>query len=405
MSIYREPKSKKYRYDFMHRRRRYTKRGFETKRAAATAEHDQKRRLLAGATDPFPTFHDLVGAFLNSSQRTKSEGWCYQLEVKLNKGFPRLADLHPREITRGHIEPVLDRIALENGARSSNEYRKIIISVFRYAMAMRAVDYNPAAGIPRAPEDASNVQPVPKAHLMRLMLGATDGMRRLIVFLSQTGARFIEAKRLRGSDVVAEPRPVCVLRTRKKHGGGERLRVQPLNPLVLETISPLLDGGELVFRSQSGGALVYRTELGNLHRLCNRLEIPHYGFHQIRHWVGGVATKDGRSKKAVAKFLGQTDTGATERYMHTAEPELWEIAQRLEAEIGDLSAVAAQAPFTGVNSGVNRVENAAAGVKNGVNPSVDGCTQMPPDVGKRSDLRLERWPSGRRRTPAKRVWG
>lgn len=64
-----------------------------------------------------------------------------------------------------------------------------------------------------------------------------------------------------------------------------------------------------------------------------------YSFHQVRHWAGFVATGMGRSKKAVAQFLGQTDTGATERYMHSAQPELWEVAHRLEREV-DLQEIA-----------------------------------------------------------------
>jgi hypothetical protein len=45
------------------------------------------------------------------------------------------------------------------------------------------------------------------------------------------------------------------------------------------------------------------------------------------------------------------------------------------------------------------------GVKNGVNLDAAGCNQTTANVGKSGRLRLERWPSGRRRTPAKRVWG
>ncbi len=100
----------------------------------------------------------------------------------------------------------------------------------------------------------------------------------------------------------------------------------------------------------------------------------------------------------MAQFLGQTDTGATERYMHAAEPELWAVAQRLEAELSAIPAEAAVAQIGGVKSGVS-------GVKNGVKMDAVGCSQPSPDVGKRSSFRLERWPSGRRRTPAKRVWG
>lgn len=71
-----------------------------------------------------------------------------------------------------------------------------------------------------------------------------------------------------------------------------------------------------------------------------------------------------------------------------------------EQQLSDLGidAEAAVARIGGVKSGVS-------GVKNGVNLDAVGCNQMTVNVEKSSQLRLERWPSGRRRTPAKRVWG
>ena len=41
----------------------------------------------------------------------------------------------------------------------------------------------------------------------------------------------------------------------------------------------------------------------------------------------------------------------------------------------------------------------------GVNLAAGSCSRAQRDVGKPSRFRLERWPSGRRRTPAKCVWG
>ena len=400
MTVCRDKTAGTYRYDFMFRNHRYTKRGFETKTAARDAAQDHKRLLKAGRTDPFQTFQEMVGAFLTSSQRTKSAAWCYQLEVKLNKAFPHLAALHPREITRGHIEPALDRLLRDgNTARSVNEYRKIIIATMNYGVKMGALAFNPAAGIPKMPESDADVTPIPKVHLQQLILAAEPRLQALLVFLSQTGARFIEATRLRSSQVLDAPRPACLLTTRKNRGAKERKRLQPLSDLARNAVTPLVAGGaELVFTGASGGALVYRTELGNLYRLCDRIGIPRYAFHQIRHWAATVATSMGKSKKAVAQFLGQTDTGATERYMHTVEPELWAVAQRLEAELGTLPEQAAVAQIGGVKSGVS-------GVKNGVNLDAVGCNPVSRGVGKSSSFRLERWPSGRRRTPAKRVWG
>ena len=69
------------------------------------------------------------------------------------------------------------------------------------------------------------------------------------------------------------------------------------------------------------------------------------------------------------------------------------VVQRLEAELDVIPDEVAVGQIAGVS-----------GVKNGVNLDAVSCNQATVNVGKSSRLRLERWPSGRRRTPAKRVY-
>lgn len=338
MTVYRDRKSGLYRYDFQLAGKRHTERGFEAKQHAKDAEHEKRKALTAGLTDPFPTFSDLVDAFLASSERTKSRDWCYQLRLKLQRGFGHLMTLRPRGITRGHIEPVLVDLAGDGlKATTVNEYRKIVIAALNYGVAMGAVPINVASSIPKSPEDAPSVQPIPKAHLQQIILAAEPARSALYLFLSQTGARFVEAERLKRSEVFLErDRPGCILTTRKRTGGHEHKRPCTLNALAVDALRRAVGSGERVFGGPHGGELLYETELHALTRLCGKLGLPHYSFHQIRHYVGGVASKMGKNKRAVAEYLGQSDTAATDRYMHFDNPELWEIAQRLEQELAEL---------------------------------------------------------------------
>ncbi len=47
----------------------------------------------------------------------------------------------------------------------------------------------------------------------------------------------------------------------------------------------------------------------------------------------------GKSKKAVADFLGHSDTNVTERYMHALNPEIWAVARQLEKEMDEVAVV------------------------------------------------------------------
>jgi integrase len=340
MGQFYDKASKSYRYDFVIKGKRYPgPRGFPTKKAARDAEAERRRKIKGDHIDPFPSFRELVGAFLTESQRTKSEDWTYQLEIKLNKAFAHLKDLHPQQITRGHIQPALDKLARTNKPRSVNECRKIINAVLNYGVKMGALPANPVVGIAKTPEPETQVQPISKAHLTKLILAADVRLKALLLFLSQTGARFVEASRLRRLEVFADrAEPFCELRTRKNRGGHERIRPQPLTAVAVEAI--MMTHGlstEWVFPGVDGGPLKYRTEERRLKRLCKRLRVPAYGFHQVRHWTGLVATSMGKSKKAVANFLGHTNTAATERYLHVLDAEMWDVAKRREREMADVA--------------------------------------------------------------------
>ena len=117
----------------------------------------------------------------------------------------------------------------------------------------------------------------------------------------------------------------------------------------------------------------------------------------VMKFTFAVCSSGGKVSVKGALKRRQMDTGATERYMHAVEPELWEVAQRLEAELGELRKSEEMARVGGVKSCVS-------GVKNGVNLDAVGCSQLPRDVGKSRSLDTERCPSGRRGTPGERVY-
>jgi integrase/recombinase XerD len=214
---------------------------------------------------------------------------------------------------------------------------KVSKAVFNYALKAQAVDSNPAARISKVPEPETQIDPIPKADLQKLILGADAALGALLTVQSQTGARFVEMARLKVAEVFLDgDRPFCLLTTRKNVGGHERKRPQPLTQLAVSALVPLLSGREYVFRGVAGGRLNYDSELHRLHDLCRRLGLTRYSFHQVRHWAGYVATAGGGSRKAIGMFLGHTNAGATERYMHAIDPEVWEVARRLEREMADI---------------------------------------------------------------------
>ena len=334
---YRRKGLTRYRYDFTLMGRRYTKAGFAAKIEARDAEGVQRQLVRAGHLVAFSTFQTLVDAYLLASARHKTAEWVYQLTRKLNKGFGHLAPLPPAEITPAHVEVALQRIQQRgNGPRSVNEYRKIMSAVMKFAVDREAIRRNPVAVIERMPEPDEQVPPIPTPHLKTLVRKAEPAFAAYLLVLSQTAARYIEVARAEWTDVDPDAvPPVVYLTTRKRRRGDAKRIAQPLTPVALRAIESMRgQHPRWVFPGPRGDrALSYRTALKRLHALCDACELPHYGFHQLRHWAGFVASQAGKNKKAVAKLLRHANTAATERYLHAIDPELWEIAVALEAAV------------------------------------------------------------------------
>lgn len=175
MTAYYSKQLRAWSYDFMLARRRYTKAGFSTRKAARSAEAERRKEEQKGRTAVFSTFGELIDDYLLSSERTKSPQWVYQLKKKLNKAYGNLDSVPLHELRRGHFEKVLNDLYRAGAKpRTVNEYRKLALAVLNYGVRLEALERNPAAGIGKLPEADANVRPIETAHLKALILAA-DG--------------------------------------------------------------------------------------------------------------------------------------------------------------------------------------------------------------------------------------
>lgn len=349
-------KGKGFRYDFRYQGERYTKAWFPSRKAARDAEALRRIEVAANRLGAFVTFTELVDHFLAMSERTKSPAWAYQLKVKLNKGFEQLADLAPGELKPAHFEMALRALAdtgLSN--RSVNEYRKIAHSVMQYAVKLEALHRNPVSVVAKMPEHEVERKVIDTAALKRLVVAGDPFMSSMILFLSQTGARSVEARRLRETDIfLTETPPVCLLRTRKVRGGGEKAHVQVLTAPAVVAIRTAMEnrpqGSQLVFPGPDGGVIAEETLRKRLVKLCAKADVARIGFHAIRHWTGKQASQAGLNRKAIAAFL--RNPKVTDIYMHHVPAEVLEVAARVEQALGNVAVDNSQVTHTVPHGGV-----------------------------------------------------
>lgn len=339
MTVWRVP-GKGWRYHLMVRGRRYTGAWYATKREAVAACEQRRAELAAGRTAPFRTFGQLANSFLAESVRTKSRAWSQQLEWKLNRVADTWEQMAPGEISTGLIQSALqDLQSAGNGPRSVNEYRKILHSVFAYAVRLRVLSDNPVTPIARQAETSEPQAPIPTAHLRALIVAAPPMLSRFLVVQASTGARWTEIAHLRRTEIFVDAvPPYCLLRTRKTRSAGDRIRKQYLPaPAVSAIREQLAEPGDYLFHGPHG-PWSYNTMQKALAAACSRAGLPRSGFHAVRRWAGQVVMELGMSNRVVSRFLGQVHTAATDRYMRVEDPLMIAAGDRVADTLGDVGA-------------------------------------------------------------------
>lgn len=339
MTAYRDKRTKLYRYNFQVAMLRYTRRGFATKREAQAAEAEHRRRVLLGLSGTWPTTAELAKEYLaERCRRGISQEWVDQCFWKLTKHAAPLMQMPPKEVRPLHVQRLLTKLATVNGARSVNEIRTILHSLFQWATDMEAIDRNPVKRIPKMHVPAEPIDPIPTDDLRKLIVAAVPRLRALLIVQAVTGARWREIAGLRPDDLELDATPPAILlRTRKTGGAGERIRRAHLPPMAVDALRLQLQAAseEWVFHGRyRSKRLGYDPMKRELDEACDRAEIPRYGFHAVRRWAGTTAMEGGASNTVVSRFLGHTKTTVTDLYMRVADPLMAEVSERLAKKLG-----------------------------------------------------------------------
>lgn len=333
MSAYRDKRRRDWRFDFWSKGKRFTGRGYQTRRQALDAEDNRRKQARRQETAAYVNFGALVEDFLTMSARTKTAPWAYQLEVKTPKAFEDLYELPIEGLTRAHFERCLYRLeAKGNKARSLNEYRKIAVSIMEYAKELGVVDRNPATLVPKRPEPRAN-PPIPTADLKKAILAAEPQTAAVLTFMSQTGCRIGEALKLKWADVDENAeKPLAVLTTRKTKDGSAKRSAVPLTHTALRAINSMRGMSPVwVFAGPRTGKLKYETARRRFMKALKAAGLDHYTSHQLRSWAATTTQEGGAfGLSAVQKLMRHENVKTTQRYIHVADSEVVKVVEHLE---------------------------------------------------------------------------
>jgi integrase len=277
-------------------------------------EFQDKAARLAGSTeDRKITFDELAKRWL-ASRKAEIKASSYGRRVTAVKGLsPYFKGQLVRSIGQRQIEAWKIGRGPDISARTWNIEIETLNQMLAYAKDhLRILIDNPASSVKRKKLVKSGIA-IPTKEQFRAILNelrdahkATGEAADLVEFLGYSGCRQAETWDLRWRDINMDLGTVLIT-------GGEfgtknyEARTIPLFAPLRRLVDAIkkrkgqISGDELVFSIQSARLQLWRA--------CERLGLPRFGHHAMRHFFCSNAIEAGCDFKVIAEWLGHKDGG------------------------------------------------------------------------------------------------
>jgi integrase/recombinase XerD len=148
-------------------------------------------------------------------------------------------------------------------------------------------------------------------------------LHALIAFVLDTGVRIDEALTVRARAVDYDNLLVTVF------GKGRKERRIPFSIELRNVLfrwdrqrAPRCPRCELLFPTRNGTGWDQRNSLRGLHLLEDRLRLPRFGWHRLRHTFATNYLRQGGDIVRLSMVLGHTQITSTQRYLHLLTEDL-----------------------------------------------------------------------------------
>jgi integrase len=353
------------------KRRRPSKSGFKTKRAATQAMREAMRALELGVTRPgeTPSLAAFVDEWLAGRRSSlRQSTWASYRDVLEGRVVPRLGALRLDKLTAKHVAGLAVDLE-QHGGRDARQGPGLSARSVRYTLTVltRALDdavkrglipRNPAEHVdrPRVVDKEMEWWSIAEARTF-LNYTADDRLAALWTLLLTTGLRRGEALGLKWGDIDFDAGRLAVRRTLVSVGYEIRWsepktaaskRVVALDPGTVTALrahrarqaeerlavgAGYLDQG-LVFCDIAGEPLHPDGVTQRFDRLVRNAGLRRIRLHDLRHTAATLMLENGVPLKAVAERLGHSSIRTTsDLYQHVSETMQDEAAAKLGAAL------------------------------------------------------------------------
>jgi len=323
-------KGKGWRYDFEHKKERYTETWFQTKTEAKLAEAKRREELK----NPKPVqeepidmgFLDLVNLRLDYVKAYNSEEH-YRSYLYLGRRWvKKWGELMCSELTSQMVKQHLNE-RRKISAYTANKDLRYFRAAINYGLEEKFITNNPSEGLDFFPVDKKAKYIPPSEDIDKVIAAANPDDKDFLLVIRETMARVSEVYRLLWEDIDFEKR--CVfLYTRKKKGGDLTPRKVPMTQMLYKVLKQRYENRNpdkpWVFWhrywSRKAGKFCegpYGDRKKLMKRLCVKAGVRYFRFHPIRH--SGASIMDGNNVplSAIQRILGHENRKTTEIYLHS----------------------------------------------------------------------------------------
>jgi integrase len=310
----------------------------QTRRDAERFEQELKRAILDGSYGKVEKIVPTLAAFEKEFISNYAEANNKNSEVRTNKsaisnhrvpafGTKRLDQIGVREIE------AFKSAKLKEGksAKSVNNYLTMLRKMLVVAQEWEIISIIPKVKWLKLPPSEFDFLTFEEAD--RLIAGADDEWRTMIVVALKTGLRQGELLALRWDDVDLVAGRIVVSQnlaygeiTTPKSGKNREVELGDDVLAALKRHRHLRS--DLVFCKADGGMLTKGESKHPLWRACKRAGLRRIGWHVLRHTFASHLVMRGAVLKSVQELLGHGTIKMTERYAHLS-PDVRKDAVRL----------------------------------------------------------------------------
>jgi integrase len=304
------------------------------------AEFRQKVGRLCGAEQPNLRFEELTELWLESVKPDLKPSSYERRVSAVHRLNPFFSGVTVRTIKHDAVEIWKIRRGASLAPRTYNIELETLKLVFRYAIEVkRLLLDNPAESLKRRKQPKATAVIPNRDQFTALVKELRESPQageaaNLVEFLGYSGCRLGEAIETRWRDVNFRLGTLLItggeLGT-KNHEERTIPLFQPLGTLLERLSSDQFGKGNRDHVSLTKKLFTVRNSLGAIHAACQRLGLPRFGHHHMRHFFCSNAIEAGVDFKTIAAWLGHKDGGAlvVKTYGHLRAEHSMAMAKRI----------------------------------------------------------------------------